>query len=256
MKCLILMTYYNRPKLVKNALISLLKSNEYFTDWQLGFCDDGSKIPGEPIVRNFLKDHLDKVYFINTGNSVDYKSKHGICLGKYANESIQKTDADFVILFSCDDELVPTYLRDLNQFLVDNPDILYGYSNVYIFNPLEQLSQNVNNTLGHYNQYRDPMNCFGKTDASQIFFRTQCCKEHGAWFKESTSDGSDRPWVRNTDAEFFQALYDKCGPAYFSGLVGQFKGIHDYQFVWHKDTTLEGFLSYNKMVEELAGDLF
>lgn len=256
MKCLILMTYYNRPKLVRNALKSLLESNKHFTNWQLGFCDDGSKIPGEPIVRDVLKDHLDKVFFINTNNSIEHKSKYGICLGQHANEAIQKTDADFVVLFSCDDELAPTYLRDLDKFLMDNPGVLHGYSHVYIFNPIKQLSQDVSNAIGHYNQYRDPMNCFGKMDASQVFFRTSCCKEHGAWFKETTDDGSDRPWVRNTDAEFFQALYDKCGPAYFSGLVGQYKGIHDYQFVWYKNTDREGFFSYHQMITELVGEVF
>lgn len=59
---LILLFYYNRPELVKNALFSI-KNNNY-VNWKLAFIDDGSLINGEKIVRSiFNENEINKCVF-------------------------------------------------------------------------------------------------------------------------------------------------------------------------------------------------
>src|SRR4051812_40636900 len=98
MKILILMSYFNRPLLLKNALNSILKADEHHSNWELAFADDNSKIPGRPIVEEILKEHLKKIRFFNTGMSLADKLKDGICLGKYGNIAIRESAADVAII--------------------------------------------------------------------------------------------------------------------------------------------------------------
>lgn len=254
---LILATYYNRPILVKNALNSILKANVHHQNWKLVFGDDASPIEGEPIARRILANHVDQIEFIRKETTLQEKIDGGISLGKYANEILRNTDAEIIITLNDDDELHPEYLSNLNYFLTHHPEVLYCYSNIHLYNPLKQKAEEVDNISGSYNEHNGPINLYGKCDASQVAWRISCNKEHGAWYSESTIEGNSKlPWATNTDAEFFNALYDKCGPAHYSGFVSQYKGIHDYQLLWHKKAEADELKQYIKEIDELAGDKF
>jgi hypothetical protein len=254
MKILILMSYYNRPLLVKNALNSILKANEHHPDWHLAFGDDGSKIPGRPIVEEVLKDHLDQVTFVRSNMTFEDKIKEGIVLGRMANKAMRESDADIALILCDDDELVPMYLKGLSDFFTNHPKILYCYSKVFMYNPLVQKSGNVKRRFnGKFNQHEGPINPVNKVDASQVAWRLSCCKEHGAWFRESTKEVPGKPWTRDTDKGFFQNLYDKCGPCHPTNFPGQFKGVHDYQLLWHKNVAAASLWAYDQMCQELGG---
>lgn len=255
-KILILMAYYNRPILVKNALNSIIKSNENYKNWHLVFGDDGSFIPGKPIVEDILKDHLDKVTFVHTNNTFDDKIKNGLLLGRYANEVINNSDADVALMLCDDDELHSTYLLNLNNFFVKNPKILYCYSKVHIYNPLMQKSGDVNSLVAKFNKWNKPINPVGKVDASQVAWRIDCCKKHNAWFGDSTKIVEGKPWTSDTDRSLFKQLNEKCGLCYPTNFVGQYKGVHDYQLLWHKDVSASGLWSYDEMYRKLAGVSF
>lgn len=254
---LILLTYYNRPKLVRNALNSILKANVHHQNWKLIFGDDASPIPGEPIARGILADHIDQVQFIRKNSTLQEKIDNGISLGKYANEILKTTDAEIIVTLNDDDELHPEYFVKLNYFLTHHPEVLYCYSNIILYNPLIQKAEDINHIGGSYNEHTGPINLYGKCDASQVAWRISCNREYGAWFSESTIEGNKKmPWATNTDAEFFDQLYEKCGPAYYSGFVSQYKGIHDYQLLWHKKAKADGLKEYIREVDSLAGDKF
>ena len=53
LKFLILLFYYNRPKMVLNALNSINKLS--YKNFEIAFIDDGSDNPGEPVVKETLK---------------------------------------------------------------------------------------------------------------------------------------------------------------------------------------------------------
>ena len=252
MKILLLCSYYNRPLLVRNALNSILKSNEHHADWELAFGDDGSKIPGQPIVEEVLKDHLGKVKFYESGLKFEDKISQGLILGKMANQAMKESEADIALILCDDDELVPTYLKGLSDYYSSN-EVPYGYCKLHLYNPLFQKSKNVNNVSGKFNRWNEPVDPVGKLDASQVSWRLSCCKEQGAWFADSTKFVKGKPWTRDTDRAFFENLSGKCGLCHPTGLIGQFKGIHDYQLLWHKNVPAGQLWSYNKMCEELGG---
>lgn len=256
MKIQILCSYYNRPILLRNAMNSILKANEHHEDWELAFGDDNSKIPGRPIVEEILKDHLDKVTFVQSNMSFEDKIDQGLILGKLANKAMKESDADVALMLCDDDELYPTYLKGLSDFFKTNPNILYCYSKLHLYNPLLQKSEDVDNIHGKFNQWNDPIDPVNKVDASQVAWRLSCCKIHGAWFQETTRFVPGKPWTKDTDKSFFENLFTKCGKCYPSGLVGQYKGVHDYQLVWHKNVPAAGLHSYDQMVQELGGVKF
>jgi hypothetical protein len=256
LKILLLSSYYNRPKLVRNMLVSILRANEYHADWELAFGDDGSEIPGRPIVEEILKDHLDKVTFVHSGMKFEDKVKNGLVLGKLANAAMKDSNADVGIMLCDDDELVPTYLKGLSDFFELNPNVLYCYSKIHLYNPFYKKSEDVNNVTGKYNIHTGPINPVNKVDATQVAWRLSCCKVHGAWFKDNTRSVPGKPWMKDTDKSFFENLYEKCGMCYPSGLIGQFKGVHDYQLIWHKDVPAASLWAYDSMCKELGGETF
>ena len=258
LKILILMAYYNRPLLVRNSLLSIVKANEYHNNWTLLFGDDGSYIKGRPIVEEILKDHIHKVEFLESNFNLEQKLKNGLVLGKFANETIKKSDADIAFILCDDDEICPNYLSELNSYFKKNLEILYCYSNVYIFNPIIQKSSEIDKTISknRYNQWSGPINPVGKVDASQVAWRLDCCNKYGAWFADSTKFIAGKPWTKDTDSSFFQNLYEFCGPCHPTEFFSQFKGIHDYQLLWHKNSTIESLKVYDEMCRKLAGEKF
>lgn len=254
MKVLILLSYFERPILVLNALTSVLESHKHHQDWELVFGDDGSLKKGKPIAEKILVDHLDRVRFVDSEMSLEDKLEKGILLGKYANEEILRSDADLVVTLSDDDELVPTFLRDVSEFFDKHSDVMYAYSKVHLYNPLTQESCSVNNATGKYNSWIGPINPVNKIDASQVVFRADCFRKHDVRYPITTNDLAEKPWVKNLDGALFDQLYQKFGDCVPTNLIGQFKGIHDYQLVWHKKKGVSGLIEYIKMVQGLAGE--
>ncbi len=254
LKILILMSYYQRPILVRKALASVLKAHELHQNWELAFGDDGSKIPGRPIVEEMLKDHLSKVSFVQSDMTFEDKIQQGLILGKLANAAIRSTDADLALILCDDDVLVPDYMKNLSEFFVNNPDVLYCHSKLFIYNPLQNSDWNPDSK---YNKWADQQVCpVNNLDASQVAWRLSCCKVHGAWFAESTKAVEGKPWIKDTDKSFFENLYAKCGPSHPTGFFGQCKGIHDHQLLWHKNSFKDSLLEYNKTCNELGGVKF
>jgi len=248
------MSYFNRPILVRNALNSILEANEHYHNWELAFGDDGSEIPGRPIVEEILKDHLDKVIFFHSEMKFEDKIRNGLSLGKMANKAMKESDADVAFILCDDDEITPRYLKQLARYFAIHPNVLYCHSKIYLYNPLLQSSKDSKRNLNHkFNQWDREINPINKVDATQVAWRLSCCKEHGAWFKDTTKCVDGKPWTRDTDKGFFENLYEKCGKCYSTGFVGQYKGTHDYQLLWHKDVAPASLWAYDQMCKALGG---
>jgi hypothetical protein len=256
LKILILMAYYNRPILVRNALKSIVEANEYHQNWHLFFGDDGSSIPGKPIVQEILGELTKKVTFVESNLTLEQKLQQGLSIGKYANQAIRDSDADISLILCDDDELVPTYLFNLNDYFLTHSDVLYCYSKVYIYNPILNKNKEVNNGFCKYNKFNESINPVNNLDASQVAWRLECCKKYGAWFAESTKRIEDKPLTSDTDRAFFENLFNKCGLCKPTNFFSQYKGIHDYQLLWHKNAPLDSIKAYDQMCRELAGNKF
>ena len=254
MKILILALYYNRPKLLRNALQSVLTAHEHYKDWELVFGDDNSPVPGEPIVREILHEHMDRVKCINSKMTLEDKLSKGLMVGHYANQAMQSSNADLVITLCDDDQLVPTYLRDLSIYFISHPEEMYAYSHVSIYNPLFEIPKEFH-TECSYNINTTPINPAGKVDSSQVAFRRRVIDD-GVCYPESSRSDEKMPWLENPDSSLFSKLFEKYGPARYTGLVAQYKGIHDFQLVWHKKNTVGNLQQYVEKVDMLGGSLF
>ena len=65
-KFIIILAYYNRPKLVLHALESI--KNLDYDNYEVHFIDDGSTERGEPVVRDFCSEIIDKFIIIFANN--------------------------------------------------------------------------------------------------------------------------------------------------------------------------------------------
>ena len=137
-KILILLFYYNRPEIVKNALKSINKSS--YKNFTIAFIDDGSPNPGKPIVEQTLDPELlSKVTFYNTNHTIEDKiAQGGSIFGKLANEAIENTQCDLSIMLCDDDALTPGYLEYLNSYFNLNPEVNHCYSKVLFFDPTKE----------------------------------------------------------------------------------------------------------------------
>lgn len=227
---LILLTYYERPELVKGTLSSLVRSDKFYSRWKLAFIDDGSELPGRPIAEKILGPLTSKAEFYNSRMSPDMKKECGGCfIGYHMNEAIRKSSSNLVIMLGDDDEVCPDYLFNLDKFFTANPWCKSCYCDAYVFDPMREVASETNRLysndptwVGH-EWFGRPINAAMKVDGIQVAWRSSCSKVDGAWLPY--------PISINHDAAFFQELYERSGPSHYCGCVGVYKGRHEGQLV-------------------------
>lgn len=217
MKILILCAYYDRPNMIRRALESV--QMQQHQDWELAFCDDGSLVPGEPIVREIFGDDPRIIYY-NTHDSVEQKyaqggSRHGMML----NEAMIKSKADICIILCDDDALYPGYLAGLSDFYEKYPEINYSYGHVSVYDPLnfpgwDRLVDNYDNFI---NDHVGPINPVCQVDASQVSWRRKAGLYNGVLFPA--------PLTAALDAAVYGRMFQVFGPCVFNMLTTQYKGI-------------------------------
>lgn len=215
MRIAILGLYYERPDMLRRCMSRLCLANQFHRDWQLLFHDDASPTPGAQIVAEELGSLMSNVRLYRSEGTPEEKIASGGLLGAVMNRMVQDSDADVGIMLCDDDLLVPTHLRDLSSYFESHPDVPYAYSHIELYDPTGGGQTMPTNP---WNQWTEPIHCRGRCDASQVSWRLGCCKEGGCWFPY--------PCMRNHDAGFYDALHRKYGPAPFTGLTAQHKGIH------------------------------
>lgn len=229
-KIQILLFYYERPKFIVNALNSII--NENYDNWELHFIDDGSiRNPGKDIVESmFNNDQLDKTYFYNTNDSVEEKLKRGASIfGKFANEAMEKSDADITFMLCDDDAIYPNYLSNLNNFYSTNKNIMYSYSHVCVFDPfIEKIDENLKIRHHSLNSCNYPIKPDNVVDASQVSWRRNVILEKEILFPY--------PRTYNLDEVLYREMFKKLGACHFNGFYSQYKAFHFDQLGNKRDT--------------------
>lgn len=221
MKILILMAYYNRPRMVEIALNSI--KNQGYKNWQLAFVDDGSEFPGEPIVREILSEEIDKVIFFNTNHTAQDKINNGGShFAGYWNTAMRMSNADIAIMLCDDDALYPDYLFNLSEYYKLNENIIYSYGHVSVFDPnkfngFNNLSLNRDSSLNH----TSPINPYCMVDASQVSWRIKNVLEKNIAFPT--------PKTSDLDAQLYGQLFNHFGNCVYNGIIAQYKGVHTDQ---------------------------
>jgi glycosyltransferase involved in cell wall biosynthesis len=233
MKILILLLYYDRPKMVENALKSIGSQN--YDDWEVAFLDDGSANLGKPVVDRILAEYPTKIKFYNTNDSVKNKLLNGGSrIGMLMNQAIRESDAEITFMLCDDDALFPGYLTNLNKWFTNNPNKQYCYSDVILFDPFSETptSEFKSTMIQLYytkvDRYKSPYNkgidiapisgLLGVIDASQPAWRSSCNKKGSIWFPY--------PQTCNLDISFLTQMYQNYGICSYSGFIGQYKAIH------------------------------
>jgi len=221
LKFLIILVYFQRPKIVLNALNSIKQLK--YSNWELAFIDDGSNNEslGEPIVREVLKENLDKIKFYYSNDTIEQKIKQGGSRhGEYMNKAIIESDSDVVIVLCDDDALISDYLNNLNDYFINNLDKNYCYSHVIVFNPDYENPFEKEKTDHWVNKVGD-INPVCNVDSTQVAYRSKCFKEDGLRYPF--------PQTKNLDAEMFKKLFERYGVCSYTGFNSQYKAYFDGQ---------------------------
>ncbi|UEG49454.1 glycosyltransferase family 2 protein [Ferruginibacter lapsinanis] len=111
----ILMTAYNREKLIVEAIESVLNSN--YTNWELIIVDDRSTDNTFAIAQKYaMQDERIKVY-INEQNLGDYPNR---------NKASTYAKGEFMLYVDSDDEIYPETISNLIEVLKIYPDLNFG----------------------------------------------------------------------------------------------------------------------------------
>ena len=218
-KFLIILAYYERPKIVLNALESILEID--YDNFEVHFIDDGSVQKGEPIVREKCASIIDKFTFHYIDNTPQQKDKQGGSIhGKYLNIAIQESDADYVMILCDDDAIHPNFFKKFNDFINQEGDNrkAYYYNHTIIY---DCLTENWKTGLergnkNHFtNRHTQPISPSFNVDSSQIIYSR----------RKFLSDGLSYPFpqTKNLDAAIYSQMVHHWGLCHFTGLDCQIK---------------------------------
>lgn len=227
-KFLIAMVYYERPKVLLNALNSIL--DIAYPNFEVHLVDDGSINKAEPVVREVCSSIIDKFKFDYIENTVEDKKKQGGSIhGKYLTEAIRQSDADHVIVLCDDDAIYPDFLTRLNILInkPENQDKHYFYHNIVLYDCLtESYKKGVErNDMNYFtNQWKVPINCSGRVDGSQVTYNRKRFVEDGIVYPSPQTSG--------LDSESFKQMYNAWGLATYSKLISQVKSNNADNLVW------------------------
>src|SRR5258705_1607329 len=216
LKFLIPLLYWDRPNMVRNALNSIREMR--YDNWELAFIDDGSDIPGRPVVEDVLKDHLNKVKFIRAETTMAERADPGSMIGWHINNSVRSSDADIVVVLCDDDGMHPEYCNNMNKFFTENPAEVWGYSHVIAFDPTIQDYHTTPLTPGFsYNGHVKRIEPACAVDSSQVVFRADCTRK----------DNIEWPYPKTgcLDMDFYNRMVPKYGFCPFIGCVWQYKTL-------------------------------
>jgi glycosyltransferase involved in cell wall biosynthesis len=229
---LIILAYYERPKIVINALKSILDIS--YPEFEVHFIDDGSTTKGEPIVREMCSSIIDKFTFHYIDNTIEQKKAQGGSIhGHYLNLAIQQSDADHVIILCDDDAIFPHFLTRLNIFLnkTENLDKKYFYHNIVLYNSIiEPYTVGVErmDMSYHTNHHTQPIHCSCRVDSTQVTYSRNFFMDSGLKYPS--------PQTSMLDSHIYTQMFNVWGPAYYSGLISQVKSNNEDNLIFKYNT--------------------
>ena len=226
LKVLLLMPYFERPNMVLNALRGF--ENIKYSNYEICIIDDGStKNPIEDVIKK-NNINLKNIKIFKTNDTLENKFIRGSIHGTFMNLAIKESDADLVVMMSDDDVVIDDYFKNLNDFYLNNKNIMYSYCHIIPFDPLEQIPCKTLANFNHnkvWNTYATtnlnwtyPVNPFCKLDSTQVSWRRSCNVDYNIWFPEVQT--------KNLDASFYELMFRNFGNCIFNSLTGIYKGFH------------------------------
>jgi hypothetical protein len=143
--------------------------------------------------------------------------EHGSIFGKYAQQAVEESDADIVMMLCDDDALYPEYFNNLNKYFQLHSDEKYVYSHIHTYDPmLTKLEDNP--PYEHHHLNKDwPLNPHFNIDMSQVAWRRQAFIDSGIKFPY--------PMTANLDAVVYNQMHNHFGDCKFSGFFSEYKAM-------------------------------
>ncbi|MBN2213797.1 MAG: glycosyltransferase family 2 protein [Bacteroidales bacterium] len=116
----VVITTFNRVKLLKRALKSLVSQTE--NDWEAVIIDDGSTDNTQKQILPYLKSYSRIKYL--------YKPHSGAIPSK--NYGIKASTGKFITFLDSDDEYHPAHLESRKKILIENPSVRFLYGGVKV----------------------------------------------------------------------------------------------------------------------------
>lgn len=116
----VVITTFNRAKLLKRALDSLISQTE--NDWEAFIIDDGSTDDTQQQILPYLNSHY-RIKYIWKAHSGAIPSK---------NYGIRTATGTFVAFLDSDDEYHPAHLESRKKILIENPPVKFLYGGVKV----------------------------------------------------------------------------------------------------------------------------
>jgi len=214
---LIVCVYCERPKMVRNAIESVRDQTD--GNWHLAFIDDGSRVPGEPVVRDILGDDPRVTFYRCDDDAAQKDRQKGSRHGEYMNWAIRGCPGDVVVVLCDDDALHPECVANVRAWFTEN-DSPWGYGHVHEFNPYgEKPGQVVRGS--QLNQHTGSVDPVCRLDSTQVCYRPGPIRSGEAGYP-SLGTGA-------LDASIYTQLLDKYGQVPYMGFVTQYKGVYPGQ---------------------------
>ncbi|MCI0635582.1 MAG: glycosyltransferase family 2 protein [Actinobacteria bacterium] len=188
---------YNRPRLVREAIRSVLAQT--WTDWQLVVADDGSGPETQAAILEELAtrkaDHGQAVVLLTLDDPPSSRGDGVVRAVRRINDAIPSVDGEIVHYLADDDFFTSDRLADFDDFFVRNPDVVCAYGGLrYVDMAGRRVGQiRFPDTVG------DPW-CV--LDQGQFAHRASAFERVPAW--PATGDYTD-------DGRFMRALFEAYG---------------------------------------------
>ena len=161
----VVMTSYNRPKFVKEAIQSVL--DQTYEDFELLVMDDGSNEDTLEAIDSFDDYRIVKV-FLGRRELEGARYCHSI------NEGIEFASGSFITYLTDDDLYLPRRLEVMTKALLDDPKkwVVYGKQFVRFYDAeMKMTEEKVRSTIG---VTRDMLRITGNLDHNSFMHRAEC----------------------------------------------------------------------------------
>jgi hypothetical protein len=222
MKTLVILPYYNRPKLLLNALVSLRDSSDQ--NWTLAFIDDASPTDeGLCSVDVILSEQVKKGMVHKYVVPVEEKEQlKWTTQPVYMNRAMREIASDLTLILCDDDALLVNYIENSVKWFTEHPNELYGFSNVRVYFPPKESPSEILPIRPFHTNHLQKVCPVNTVDASQVVWRSKVALERGCFFDEARQ--------YDHDASMWEAMWRSgYGECPYMGFYGQYKGIHQFQ---------------------------
>jgi len=193
-KANVLILSYNRPKMLRQAIESVL--DQQYGDLDIYIVDDGSDFD----VWGLIKEFEDSRLLLAQAPKISVEERVKVSrLGRNLNSVIETLDNDDVVFYLCDDDIMaPNWILRAMIGFINYPAIHVVAGESWYFDDGQDWRTEARYGLSTYEASGIPTAYWS---TGSFGHRVKCCKEEGVWWK-------DNHYLHSQDANFILDLWN------------------------------------------------